>query len=119
MLVGSEIRRRRNGLKWSLETLSQQSGLSTNYLSQLENDRRDPSLSTLLAVAGALGVEVVALLGEKSGVTAAGHEVAARFDTLSPEAQTIVLGLLRQLASQATPQDVPRPKSATRKRRRA
>jgi transcriptional regulator with XRE-family HTH domain len=47
----------------TLNDLSERSGLSPHYLSTLENDRRDPRVSTLLSVAKALRVAPAELLG--------------------------------------------------------
>jgi transcriptional regulator with XRE-family HTH domain len=63
MSLGSEIRRRRLALGLTLDDLSERSGLSPHYLSTLENDRRDPHVSTLYAVAKGLRVAPAELLG--------------------------------------------------------
>ncbi len=97
MHLGREIRRRRAALGWSLEELSHRSGISARYLSELERDRRDPSLSTVVAVAKALGAEPGELLGIRS-IGGAGLEAGRLFEGLSTDAQTAVLRLMRLLA---------------------
>ena len=94
--LGPEIRRRRKGLGLTLEGLAHASGLSANYLSDLENDRRDPSLSTVSAVAKALGAEPGELLGLR-GLTPVAIEAGKAFQALTPEAQEEVLRLMRLL----------------------
>lgn len=97
MRIGREIRRRREGLGWTLEDLSHRSGLSARYISNVENDMRDPSLSTIAAVAKALGAEPGELLGLRT-MAGSGFEAAELFGRLPADAQKIVLQLMRILA---------------------
>jgi transcriptional regulator with XRE-family HTH domain len=94
MPLGSEIRRRRLALGLTLDDLSERSGLSPHYLSTLENNRRDPHLSTLVAVAKALRIPPSELLG---GLHAEdGHPpVNALYERAPSEAQEAVTTLLR------------------------
>ena len=83
---------------WTLEHLAHKSGLSAHYLSNLENDGRDPSLSSIEAVSRALGVEAADLLGGVKAMTPAAVEAARTFQTLSKDAQDTVLRLMRLLS---------------------
>jgi len=95
--IGKEVRRRRQALDWTLEELGHRSGLSPRYISSLEKDLRDPSLSTIEAVAHALGAEPGELLGVK-GVAPPGVLEAARLlHGLPREAHETVLRLVRLL----------------------
>lgn len=95
--IGREIRRRREGLGWTLEDLSHRSGLSVRYISNVENDRSDPSLSTIVAISKALGAEPGELLGVRS-MTSAAFEAGEVFARLPVDSQRIVLQLMRVLA---------------------
>ena len=53
--IGERIRDLRKERKWSLEELSRRSGLSVSFLSQLERGRTSLSISSLKAIADALG----------------------------------------------------------------
>jgi hypothetical protein len=64
----------------------------------LENDARDPSLSSIEAVSRALGVEAADLLGGVKGMTPATVEAARMFQGLSSDAQEAVLRLMRLLS---------------------
>lgn len=97
MKVGREIRRRRKALGWTLEDLSDKSGLSAHYLSNLENDTRDPSLSTIAAVSRALGTTPADLLGTVKGLVPAALEAAKLFQSLPADAQEAVLHVMRLL----------------------
>ena len=92
MTLGSEVRRRRLALGLTLDDLSERSGLSPHYLSTLENDRRDPHVSTLLAVAKALRVDPAELLGD---VRTEKPTVGALYERAPVEAQEAVTTLLR------------------------
>jgi transcriptional regulator with XRE-family HTH domain len=92
MTLGSEVRRRRLALGLTLEDLSERSGLSPHYLSTLETGRRDPHVSTLLAVAKALRVEPAELLGN---IRVDAPAIGALFERAPAEAQEAVTTLLR------------------------
>jgi transcriptional regulator with XRE-family HTH domain len=55
-----KILRRRRGL--TQEALAAKAGLSRTYLARLETARQDPTLSTMVKLAKALGVPVMALM---------------------------------------------------------
>lgn len=122
MGVGDHIRRRRRALGLSLEDVSHASGLSTNGLSELERGLRDPRLSTLLAVAKALGVTPGYLLEQNA--TEASPEasrVAMLFDKLSDEGdQDAVVRILESFVGQAESRSsVTKRRSGRRKKRTA
>lgn len=56
--IGERIKSLRNERNITLAELSQQTGLSTSYLSQLERDKTSPSIASLLEIAKALTVNV-------------------------------------------------------------
>lgn len=56
--VGALIRARRHSLRMTLQTLGQQAGVSVGYLSQVERNQANPSLSTLASIAQVLGLGV-------------------------------------------------------------
>jgi transcriptional regulator with XRE-family HTH domain len=60
--VGAAVRRRRRALDLTLAEVSGRSGLSSPFLSQIENDRARPSMRSLQRIADALGTTAVRLL---------------------------------------------------------
>lgn len=98
LTFGREVRRRRGVLGLTLEQLAEKSGLTPNYIGTVENGRRDPSLSTVLALAKGLGLSASELLGGAGETTPAASEASALIQTLSPDVQEAVLELLRVLA---------------------
>lgn len=99
---GREVRRRRKVLGLTLEQLAERSGLTPNYIGTVENDRRDPSLSTVIALARGLGVPTAELIGGLSGATGElspeAIEAARLFDNATQEVQGALLQLLRTVS---------------------
>jgi transcriptional regulator with XRE-family HTH domain len=64
MTLGESVRnfRKKSGL--TIKDVSIMSGIATSLISQIENDKANPSLSTLYALAKALNAEIGALLPE-------------------------------------------------------
>lgn len=69
--VGSRIRTIRHDRGLSLSALAAAAGIGKGSLSELEAGRRNPTLDTLYAVAGPLGVPLAALLDFDDGAVAA------------------------------------------------
>jgi transcriptional regulator with XRE-family HTH domain len=94
---GREVRRRRKALGITLEQLAERSGLTPNYIGTVENGRRDPSLSTIGALARGLGVPPGELLGGVGDLGPEAIEAARLFEAAPPEVQVAMVGLLRAL----------------------
>jgi transcriptional regulator with XRE-family HTH domain len=69
--VGSLIRRERQKQGLSLRELARRVGVSASMLSQVENDRTRPSVSTIYAIATELGLSIDALLSDSEAADAA------------------------------------------------
>lgn len=68
--IGSVLRRLRKERGVSQEDLAERSELDRTYISLIENGRRQPTVSTLFAIADALGLkasEIVKQIEEASG----------------------------------------------------
>jgi transcriptional regulator with XRE-family HTH domain len=98
LTFGREVRRRRGALGLTLEQLAERSGLTPNYIGTVENGRRDPSLSTVLALAKGLSLAPGELLGGVGDLSPASTEAATLIETLTPEVQVATLELLRVLS---------------------
>jgi transcriptional regulator with XRE-family HTH domain len=59
--VGRELRGERQRQERTLADVSQESGVSVQYLSEIERGRKEPSSEILGAVSGALGLRLVDL----------------------------------------------------------
>ncbi len=64
--VGHELREERRTAGRTLADVAGQAGVSTQYLSEVERGRKEPSSEVLGAVAGALGLRLVDLTGRVS-----------------------------------------------------
>ena len=62
--VGGQIRRERQNQGLSLRALARKVGVSASMLSQVENERTRPSVSTIYAIATELGLSIDALLSD-------------------------------------------------------
>ena len=62
-LVGQVLRARRTDRGETQRTVADRAGISVQYLSEIERGRKEPSSEMIAAVSGALGVELVRLLG--------------------------------------------------------
>lgn len=60
--IGRNIRRYRTEKKIMQETLAEKTDLSANYIGMIERGEKVPSLSSLIAIANALGVTADMLL---------------------------------------------------------
>ena len=56
--LGMRIRFLRNERGWSQEDLALEANINKNYLSDLENGRRNPSLDILERIANAFGISL-------------------------------------------------------------
>ena len=59
--VGRELRDERTTRKRTLADVADEAGVSTQYLSEIERGRKEPSSEVLQAVAGALGLRLADL----------------------------------------------------------
>jgi transcriptional regulator with XRE-family HTH domain len=60
--MGKRLKRLRTEKAMSQAALAQRAGLTREYVNKLEAGKQDPSLTTITALAKALGVPVPALL---------------------------------------------------------
>jgi transcriptional regulator with XRE-family HTH domain len=95
---GRTIRRRREAVGLTLEQLAERSGLSPNYVGTVENGRRDPSLSTVVALAKGLRVPPGELLGPVQELSSEAYDVGRQFDAAPEDVQDLVVRLLRVAA---------------------
>lgn len=99
---GQEVRRRRYAIGLTLDELARRSGLTPNYLGTIEAGRRDPSLTTMLAIAEGLGAHLAEMLGSLPELSPSAKEAAWHFQESMPEVQSAVLRLLRAYAQWST-----------------
>lgn len=64
-MLGDQIRSIRKSQEITLKELAEKTGLSIGYISQIERNLTDPSLSTLRKISGVLGVPTYLFLGDE------------------------------------------------------
>ncbi|MFC4275329.1 helix-turn-helix domain-containing protein [Achromobacter aloeverae] len=92
MNIGRTLKLCRSAKDLSLEVVAARAGISTSYLSRLENDKREPTLALVGKVAEALEVPVpvvIFLASDDKELKYMDKETAQRFSDLA-------LGLMRQ-----------------------
>jgi transcriptional regulator with XRE-family HTH domain len=95
-LVGERLREARRAQGLSLAALAAAAGVGKGSLSEIENGTRNPTLATLYAVAGALGLPLATLLAERIGAEVASEGVRAELlDVTEDEVQTVEVYRLR------------------------
>jgi transcriptional regulator with XRE-family HTH domain len=95
-LVGERLRAARHAQGLSLGALAAAAGVGKGSLSEIENGTRNPTLATLYAVAGALGVPLATLLAERVGAEIASPGVrAVLLDVTDDGVQTVEVYRLR------------------------
>jgi len=57
-LIGAKIRHRRNEIDMSMKVLAEKTGLTSGFISQVERELAEPSITSLRKIAKALGVAV-------------------------------------------------------------
>ena len=84
-LVGERLRAARRARGLSLGALAEAAGVGKGSLSEIENGARNPTLSTLYALAGTLGVPLATLLADRTGARIASPGIEARLLDVSRE----------------------------------
>src|SRR5689334_7349515 len=94
---GREVRRRRTARNLTLEQFANSSGLTPNFIGTVENGKRDPSLSTILALAKGLRATPGELFGSMPDITVAAEEAGRLYDRAPPQVQKAILAILRSM----------------------
>jgi transcriptional regulator with XRE-family HTH domain len=95
-LVGERLRAARRERGLSVGGLAEAAGVGKGSLSEIENGTRNPTLSTLYSLAGALGIPLATLLAGHAGATVASPGIQARLiDVSHDEGHTVEVYRLR------------------------
>ncbi len=73
-LLGLVLRERRHALRRTLAQVAQRSGVSVQYLSEVERGLKDPSSEVIAAIAGALGLTLLDLTRRVGDLAAADQQ---------------------------------------------
>ncbi|MBI5482172.1 MAG: helix-turn-helix transcriptional regulator [Deltaproteobacteria bacterium] len=111
--LGVRVRQARERAGLTQAALAERAGVTDETIGRLERGAFEPALSTLVAVADALDVDLDSLVRPKGGSAATAREgpvpagsaltrrLVLGFEVLDPEAQRLVLRLVERLAARA------------------
>ena len=99
MSIGKRIRKRRQELKFTQEDLASALGLTPQHISGIEQDKRNPSLSSLAKLAEELGITVDYLVTGKEGVIVDTIPAIKADKKLSLESKKALVTLVQELYS--------------------
>lgn len=111
---GAEVRRRRESIGMTLDVLAVRAGLTPNYVGGVEMGKRDPSLSTVLALAIGLGIRAAELFSSNPELSPASDEAGHLFDSTTSDIQDAVITILR---SHVEPTSAPPPRKPRKPRK--
>jgi transcriptional regulator with XRE-family HTH domain len=95
-LVGTRLRAARQERGLSVGALASAAHVGKGSLSEIEHGARNATLSTLYALAGALGVPLATLIADRAGASVASPGIEARLLDVSHDGeQTVEVYLLR------------------------
>lgn len=97
MTLGERIRKRRQVMKLTQQELGQALNLTSQHISAIEQDKRTPSLSSLIKMAQELGVSVDYLLTGQEGVIIDTIPAIKADKNLKLEAKKALITLVRAL----------------------
>ena len=99
MSIGSRIKEKRLALKLTQQDLAQALGLTSQHISVIEQDKRIPSISSLVRLAQELGVTIDYLARGKEGVTVDTIPAIKADKKLSLESKKALVSLVKELYS--------------------
>lgn len=99
-LIGSRMKKQREILGLTQEKLAEKVGITTVYLSKIENGKVHPTLETLSIICGALGCDIGKILldSESESDKYQSEAVVQLFRKCSPNVKPIALEILEKLA---------------------
>jgi transcriptional regulator with XRE-family HTH domain len=101
--IGRRVRdcRKQSGL--TQDTVAEQAGLAEATLRAVEAGRRGPSVDSITAIAGALGVPVSTFFSDDAVADGSGAEAARLFRELDERLQPVVIRFMRDMGSALSP----------------
>lgn len=97
MSLGQRIKQKREALKLTQEQLAKATGLTSQYVSIIEQDKRSPALSAITKLADELGVTIDYLVIGKEGTDLDLIPVIKADKTLDLEVRKSLINLVRAL----------------------
>lgn len=107
--LGARVRQLRNERDLSIRQLAEQSEVSPGYISQIENGKTNPSVTTLYAIATVMQVSIQAFFDIKGGANSSLQSASEMADERINSEQEIqeTAGFTSMMASRVTPETRP------------
>lgn len=107
--LGARVRQLRNDLGLSIRQLAEESDVSPGYISQIENGKTNPSVTTLYAIADVLQVSIQAFFDVKDSTQTSLHSASEMADQriYSEEDIQDTAGFISMATSCVTPKSRP------------
>lgn len=99
MEFGKELRRRREEAGLSRRALAKRAGLTPNYIGGIETGKRDPSLSTVVALGKGLSISPGELVGGLGKLSPEAIEAGRIAEATLPYLHEAVVRFLRSVTS--------------------
>ena len=99
-LIGSRIKAQREKICFTQETVAEKAGITTVYLSKIENGKVHPTLDTLGAICSVINCDLGSLLLH-SNLESSNDQIeriVQIFNSCAPNVKPIALSLLEQLS---------------------
>lgn len=99
-LIGSRLKSEREAQQLTQETVAERAGITTVYLSKIENGKVQPTLNTLSAICTVVDCDLGAVLLNSASESKdyQSEKVVQLFQACSPEVKPIALELLKGLS---------------------
>lgn len=97
MALGERIRQRRKELNLTQDDLSRALGVTPQHISAIEQNKRAPSLSSLVSISKELGVTNDFLLTGKEGIATEAIPAIKADKTLNPDVKKALISLIDEL----------------------
>jgi transcriptional regulator with XRE-family HTH domain len=97
--LGARIRARREALGLTQAALAERAGLTSNYVGVLERGLKVPTIDTLITIAKALDISLVALLGDVGAKDPWVDDVLAVASSVPESLRDLALAVLKTIAT--------------------
>ena len=99
-MIGIRIRRQRLSVGMTQDAAAETAGITTVYLSKIENGKAAPTLDTLARVCAAICADLAYIIcgGASTGEKSADEPVLELYHACAPEVRPAALKILRELS---------------------
>lgn len=99
-MIGIRLRQQRISMEFTQDTVAEAAGITTVYLSKIENGKAAPTLDTLSHICSAIEADLGYIISgrDSSEMGTHGEPVLELYQACAPEVRPVALKLLRELS---------------------